>query len=295
MNRVFRGSKAVCVHRRRATSFFEVLLVLSILSMLFSLVLPALSSSRHGARTTQCLSNLREIAATAIMYSDDNGGGLDRGNGPAMPWHLGWQYGGLSCSIVSEFIYGGFQPTVQHPEWPNGDWYVYPTEIRPFNKYVAPGMTGRTLLEIYVCPSDDRNVTLMVGSETEPYVEERWGSWEVNGNSYAINWYWNEMYGGSGYDLETLSRRGSELLRKKVGGSASKFVLFMESCMNSYMMDARPPDGSYGESQLQMLGAGWHRKRSRYSMAMWDGHAEFRFIDTRFTSDSGYSTWPDPY
>ena len=63
--------------------------------------------------------------------------------------------------------------------------------------------------------------------------------------------------------------------------------------MNSYMLDARPPDGSDGESCLQALGDGWHGKFSKYAMVMLDGHAEYRFIDTRFCRGAGYDTWPE--
>jgi hypothetical protein len=84
------------------------------------------------------------------------------------------------------------------------------------------------------------------------------------------------------------------MLRLKVGGSAAKFVIFMENSMNSYMLDARPPDGSDGESCLQDLGTGWHGAYSKYAMAMLDGHAEYRYIDTRYTSSEAYELWPEP-
>ncbi len=300
MNRTQERSASVPGHRRRATSFMELLLVLAILSMLFALVLPALSSARHSANVAKCVSNLREIAATAIMYSDDNGGGLDGGNGPTMPWHLGFDYGPWSCNLVSEFVYGGFQTTIEDPTWPGADYHVYPTEVRPFNKYIAPGRHGGPLKN-YICPSDTGPMWSppgMPGPEPSP-PRSGYTTWEIHGNSYPINWYWYEDdrfdgcrdYGD--FQARGISFYGSQVLGANVGGAASKFVLFMESPMINYMLDARPP-GDPDPSPLQRLELGWHRKFSTYSMAMWDGHAEYRFVDTRYCRGPGYSIWPDP-
>ena len=60
------------------------------------------------------------------------------------------------------------------------------------------------------------------------------------------------------------------------------------------MMNARPRDGSQGQRELQKLGVGWHKKYSKYSMGFLDGHAEYRFIDTRFTDHTGATSWPEP-
>jgi len=84
------------------------------------------------------------------------------------------------------------------------------------------------------------------------------------------------------------------MLQAKTGGDAAEFVLFMEGMMNAYTADARPPDGSQGQSQLQMLGDGWHGKFSMYSVGFYDGHAEYRFFDTRYTTGPGYDLWPNP-
>jgi len=85
---------------------------------------------------------------------------------------------------------------------------------------------------------------------------------------------------------------GSRMLKEKVGGLASEWVCFMENTMNSYMYDARPPNGSEGVSALQKLGMGWHRRRSYYDMAFYDGHADYKFIDTRYTRGPNWNIRP---
>ncbi len=277
--------------KRRGFTLIELLVVIAIIATLISILLPALAAAKENASIAKCMANLKTIAATAGMYMDDEGR-------TALPWHLGWDLGDMSAEIASEFVYGGFQTTVPHPDDPNGDWWVYPTEVRPFNKYIAPGMTGRVLLKAYVCPSDKSNTTPRVGAAVEIIPEDRYGTFEVHGNSYPINWYWNEAFGG-GYGLAppegNMDAVGALMLSKKVGGAASRFIVFMENTMNSYMYEARPRSGAFGESDLQTLGVGWHRKISKYSMGFLDGHADYRFIDTRYTDHSGATSWPEAY
>ena len=63
---------------RRAAGFtlVELLVVLTIISLLAALLLPALAGAKAAGRRTACLSNLRQIADAARLYMDDNGGGL---------------------------------------------------------------------------------------------------------------------------------------------------------------------------------------------------------------------------
>jgi len=283
--------------QRSGTTLLELLIIITIISLLMAILVPALSGSQEAANVARCLSNLRQIVAIAGKYSNETAA-REHGNRPTLPWHLGANYGGMSVSWISEYVYGGFKAPIQHPDFPNMDAARYPAEWRPFNKYVAPG-PQRAPIDLYICPSDSSSSIVMVGETTpEPEMDVGYSSWQVNGNSYPINWYWYEdaRYNGcrNYSDIDVMSSHGSDLLNSKIGGSASKFVLFMENAMNVYMLSARPPDGSQGESELQRLGYGWHRKFSMYSMAMWDGHAEYRYIDTRYTADSSYNTWPDP-
>lgn len=285
--------------KRRGFTLIELLVVIAIISVLISILLPALSAARETANITKCMSNLREMGKTALMYGNDNDP-TGYGGFPTQPWHLGWTYNGVTVALISEFVYGGFQTSIPNPEFgTNTDMYKYCTEWRPYNKYLAPGAAGKGELAQYICPSDKSNSTPLVGSPgLPPTVEERYGSFQVNGNSFAINWYWYEdpmfdadrNYG----DLPKMHKAGSLMLKEKIGGYAGEWVAFMENTMNSYMYDARPPDGSEGQSPLQQLGIGWHRRYSKYSIGFYDGHADYQFIDTRFTHGPGWNIRPGP-
>jgi type II secretory pathway pseudopilin PulG len=283
---------------RKGLTLLELMASITILLALFGLMLPVMSSARRTTEVSECLNNLRGIAITATFYSKDNDP-TGRGSIPAQPWYL--EIPGISPSYFSEYVYGGFRTTIDNPHFPSSDAFLIPTELRPYNKYIAPGIGGRVPIRNYICPADGWCGAPLYGEPgSAPDIEDRFSSWEVNGNSYALNWYWVMALEGWGLnpdgvmaDLNCLSLYGSAMLQKKVGGAASEFVLFMEGCMNSYMYDARPPDGSMGESQLQMWGVGWHGKLSMYSMGFYDGHAEYRRIDTRYSSGAGYDIWPE--
>ncbi len=282
--------------RRSAFSLIELLVVVSIIALLMGILLPSLSAGRETANTSKCLANLRELGMTSGMYMDDEGE-------PTQPWHFGFKTSWGTVILISEHVYGGFKTDVPHPEWgSNTDMSVIPTEARPYNKYLAPGVTQGPIAN-YVCPSDTNNTTPNVNEPCRPPIlDDHYSAWVVNGTSYALNWYWLEGPPWLGMnhqeyysDINVMSQAGKEMLRLKVGGAAAKFVIFMENSMNSYMLDARPPDGSLGESCLDDLGTGWHHKFSKYTMAMLDGHAEFRYIDTRYTRSEAYDIWAEPY
>ncbi|HVP13867.1 MAG TPA: prepilin-type N-terminal cleavage/methylation domain-containing protein [Phycisphaerae bacterium] len=277
----------------RGFTLLELLVVMAIVALLASILLPSIGSGKETANLGKCLANLREICATAGMYMDDEGK-------PTQPWHLGWDTTFGHTDLISEHVYGGFKTTVPHPEWgTDTDMYLIPTFARPYNKYIAPGLNSGPISS-YVCPSDKTNTTPNVMDPCRPPIlNDHYSAWVVNGTSYAINWYWfqgppwggdRDWYG----DLNRMSAAGSEMLARKVGGAAARFVLFMENGMNSYMLDARPRDCSECQSCQQQLGEGWHRKFSKYAMGMLDGHAEYRYIDTRYVSDEGFTIWPEP-
>lgn len=273
---------------RLAFTLIELLVVISIIAVLISVLLPALGAAREAANVAKCSGNLKTIAATAGMYMDDEGE-------PTQPWWLpNW-----NVSWYSEFVYGGYRTTTpEATDRPRTDCTIIPTENRPYNKYIAPGISGTAPVKSYVCPSDNSNFTPSVGGSEPPTTEDAYASWEMNGNSYAINWYWNEamqLPGGSqgDYSFPNMFAAGQLMLGKKVGGAASTFVLFMENTMNAYMYYARPNEPECVPDVATVLGVGWHRKFSKYAMGFLDGHVEYRFIDTHFSSGEGYNTWPE--
>ena len=59
---------------RRRFTLIELLVVIAIIAILAAMLLPALQSARERARTVSCVSNIKQVMHSFILYADDNDG-----------------------------------------------------------------------------------------------------------------------------------------------------------------------------------------------------------------------------
>src|SRR5918993_6089601 len=70
-------STSVQTHaQRRGFTLTELLVVMGLIALLISLLMPALGQARAAARSTGCLSNLRQMGLAWTMYLSENRGHL---------------------------------------------------------------------------------------------------------------------------------------------------------------------------------------------------------------------------
>lgn len=62
--------------RRSGFTLIELLVVIAIIAILAAILFPVLTAAQERARTTKCISNLKQIVAAIYMYTDDYNGRL---------------------------------------------------------------------------------------------------------------------------------------------------------------------------------------------------------------------------
>ena len=126
--------------RQSAAAFtlVELLVVIGIIAILVAILMPALSRAKESARRIQCMSNLRQLGASVMMYTQDKKGrfpsawlwhpalvaGTNTWDGPLVPYH-----GGSSAHVPDLYSCPSDPPenrrAGRYPYCYSANWHVF--------------------------------------------------------------------------------------------------------------------------------------------------------------------------
>lgn len=265
---------------RAAFTLIELLVVISIIGILISVLLPALSAAREAGKKAVCMSNMRQTAVAVMQYLESNDNlpwtyvhSVDNAGNPSL-------YPG--ANIYSSYSWGGMIAPFPWPGDETGDWVKTPAALRPLNKLLVADIQGNDHVGVLQCPGDRSAVSPTVGQNPNaPQIEQSRSSWQAYGNSYSINWFFMDHEPGVNFDIPNLMLYGKKVVSEVVGGSAAEFVLMWENQVDQLFVGAEPTGGGH-------RGAGWHKRYSYHTFQFMDGHVEHRNFDTRYPAGPGW-------
>jgi len=209
------------LRKLRGFTLVELLVVIAIISILMSLLLPAVQKVREAAARVQCGNNLRQICLATIDCCDTFRGKQPPGLG-IYPNRNCSEYNGQGGILhhILPFIDQNnlYKQSLANNDWRNRapDWNTL------YLTYSAWNIGNTVIVPAYVCPSD-------------PTADINWylatTSYAYNGNVFQVwyAWGWGSTHKYPGW----------------IGDGTSNTIFFTEKEKGSFGSSSWSPDGGY--------------------------------------------------
>jgi prepilin-type N-terminal cleavage/methylation domain-containing protein len=198
-------------------TLIELLVVIAIIAVLASLLLPALSKAKEGARSAKCKSNMRQVTLGLLMYAGDNSD------------YLCWA-GGVDRDLPEDWMFGG-QPdaeTVNPRNW------QYPPLTHGFHAEAGSAFSHVTGLPIHRLAGNKVDL-----NHTNTYEIYRCPSTGLPGKALRVNYSVNSLLDGVDYPP-----RG--VLLSRISDPVTKTLLFNEDPKTMDNASFRPGGSAAG-------------------------------------------------
>ena len=175
------------IGKLRAYTLIEVLVVISIISMLVAILIPCLGAARERAKRALCMANLHSIGLSIFDYAHDNDGKLIPGDF-CVPWDVwGWrsEEPGSEDTTYKEVNLGHLITSGALPKPGNNNDHVFfcPSSRTPDGKQPSEGF-----VQAWDSPGTQASITYMFNTALDGfdnYIQE--GSQQVLSHRDKIN------------------------------------------------------------------------------------------------------------